>query len=274
MSAFASLITLGFRNPIGQERDQVIQSHYVRAKDFMGTIPSGNSGEEIPGPEQQVTAGANEKITRFICLSPEEIVQSYNTSTDPAALKAVPCFSPVSVFATGDSVSSLVLLASDGSIVICVEELNKSYLTSDYEDPVEHNMAQRPKATTKQASAHHIPRPPNAFILYRNHKTGEIKAKYPHLGNNDISKVIGRLWHQEDEALKQSYRQMAKLQTEELLRKFPDYHYQPRRSSEIIPRPGAQKKDRVRKAKAITRRKSILQFNSLIVWPHANSYKV
>lgn len=35
-----------------------------------------------------------------------------------------------------------------------------------------------------------VPRPPNAFILYRQHHHPEIKAAYPDFHNNDICKFI------------------------------------------------------------------------------------
>lgn len=103
---------------------------------------------------------------------------------------------------------------------------------------------EKPAAHGKTAK---IPRPPNAFILYRQHHQPEIKATYPDFCNNDICTsthpqqtnrltppaiLLGKQWRDETDAVKAHY----KAQAEELKRKHardhPDYQYSPRRPSE------------------------------------------
>ncbi|KAF5862660.1 hypothetical protein ETB97_011298 [Aspergillus alliaceus] len=83
----------------------------------------------------------------------------------------------------------------------------------------------RPALSAKSVK---VPRPPNAFILYRQHHHPRIKEAYPDFTNNEIWKQ----WKAESEEAKVQFRSMA----EELKRKHaedhPDYHYTPRKPSE------------------------------------------
>ncbi|KAF2150469.1 hypothetical protein K461DRAFT_295749 [Myriangium duriaei CBS 260.36] len=86
------------------------------------------------------------------------------------------------------------------------------------------------------------PRPPNSFILYRQHHHSDVVAANPNMHNNQISQIIGRMWQGESHAVKAEWKRAAdrmKLQHE---KDYPDYHYQPRKSSE--------KKRRMSKRKA------------------------
>ncbi|KAH7321199.1 hypothetical protein B0I35DRAFT_209202 [Stachybotrys elegans] len=76
-----------------------------------------------------------------------------------------------------------------------------------------------------------IPRPRNAFILYRQHHHAQVSAEYPDLSNPDISKVIGQSWRKEDAEVREKWKALA---AEEKLRhqlQYPEYRYQPRRNS-------------------------------------------
>ncbi|KAF2005317.1 hypothetical protein P154DRAFT_357684 [Amniculicola lignicola CBS 123094] len=74
-----------------------------------------------------------------------------------------------------------------------------------------------------------IPRPRNAFILYRQHHQHAIVARNPGLANPEISKIIGEQWKAEPDDQKKIWQDLAQ---EEKLRhheQYPDYRYQPRR---------------------------------------------
>ncbi|CAK7222270.1 hypothetical protein SCUCBS95973_004786 [Sporothrix curviconia] len=78
-----------------------------------------------------------------------------------------------------------------------------------------------------------VPRPPNAYILYRKDHHKAVKQSNPKLSNNDISIILGRQWNEEADDIRIHYHKMAvdiKRQVEAL---HPTYKYNPRKSSEI-----------------------------------------
>ncbi|GAA5955847.1 hypothetical protein JCM8115_004341 [Rhodotorula mucilaginosa] len=71
------------------------------------------------------------------------------------------------------------------------------------------------------------PRPPNAWICYRAARSQELRAQpeYARVAQSEISKIIARLWRDEDPAVRRSY----ELEAQELKRvhreQYPDYTY-------------------------------------------------
>lgn len=80
-----------------------------------------------------------------------------------------------------------------------------------------------------------IPRPRNAFILYRQHHQQAIIARKPGLNNPDISKIIGEQWKAESEEQKKVWQDLAQEEKARHHEQYPDYRYQPRR----INKPGS-----------------------------------
>lgn len=78
-----------------------------------------------------------------------------------------------------------------------------------------------------------IPRPPNAFILYRRDKHVQLKAKYPDMHNNEISVMVGTMWKSEATDVRLKYQKMSKNLKAEIMAAHPDYQYKPRRSHQI-----------------------------------------
>ncbi|CAO2651064.1 Nn.00g093610.m01.CDS01 [Neocucurbitaria sp. VM-36] len=74
-----------------------------------------------------------------------------------------------------------------------------------------------------------IPRPRNAFILYRQHHQQAIIARNPGLNNPDISKIIGEQWKAESEETKKIWQDLAQEEKARHHEQYPDYRYQPRR---------------------------------------------
>ncbi|KAF4237256.1 hypothetical protein CNMCM8980_007132 [Aspergillus fumigatiaffinis] len=77
-----------------------------------------------------------------------------------------------------------------------------------------------------------VPRPPNAFILYRQHHHPKVKEAYPDFSNNDISIMLGKQWKDEDEEIKAQFRNLAEELKKKHAEDHPDYHYTPRKPSE------------------------------------------
>src|SRR3989440_2920831 len=85
-------------------------------------------------------------------------------------------------------------------------------------------------STTKTATK--IPRPPNAFIIYRRAHHDLVKAANPGIHNNDISIIIGHLWKAESPELRREYQKAADDLKERHRKEYPDYQYRPRKPSE------------------------------------------
>ncbi|KAK3360796.1 mating-type protein Mat a-1, partial [Lasiosphaeria ovina] len=78
-----------------------------------------------------------------------------------------------------------------------------------------------------------IPRPPNAFILYRKDRHKELKNANPALKNNEISTIVGAMWRRETEEIRTEYFLKAQECKNQLLKYYPQYKYTPRRSADI-----------------------------------------
>ncbi|KAL6238105.1 hypothetical protein BDW75DRAFT_248004 [Aspergillus navahoensis] len=77
-----------------------------------------------------------------------------------------------------------------------------------------------------------IPRPPNAFILYRQHHYPKVKEARPDLSNNEISVIIGKKWRAEPEEAKLHFKNLAEEFKKKHAEEHPDYQYTPRKPSE------------------------------------------
>lgn len=93
-----------------------------------------------------------------------------------------------------------------------------------------------------------IPRPPNPFILYRQHNHPKVKAEHPDYHNNDICEyllsiesareltilaiILGSQWKNESEEVKAHYKALAEELKKKHAEDHPDYQYAPRKPSE------------------------------------------
>ncbi|OHF00312.1 HMG box protein [Colletotrichum orchidophilum] len=84
-----------------------------------------------------------------------------------------------------------------------------------------------------------VPRPRNAFILYRQHHQAQVIADHPGLSNPEISKIIGEQWRKQDPEVKDSWKQLAEEEKLRHQRQYPDYRYRPRRGGRPGSRPGS-----------------------------------
>ncbi|OBT46559.1 hypothetical protein VE00_01805 [Pseudogymnoascus sp. WSF 3629] len=78
-----------------------------------------------------------------------------------------------------------------------------------------------------------IPRPRNAFILYRQHYQGQVIAQNPGLANPEISKIIGAQWREQSIETKNEWKRLAEEEKHRHQRQYPDYRYQPRRPGKL-----------------------------------------
>ncbi|KAK3392351.1 hypothetical protein B0T20DRAFT_487970 [Sordaria brevicollis] len=83
-----------------------------------------------------------------------------------------------------------------------------------------------------------VPRPRNAFILYRQHHQARVVAENPGLANPEISKIIGEKWRAESDQHKEEWKQLAEEEKLHHQRKYPEYKYQPRRGNKNSAVPG------------------------------------
>ncbi|KAI0427979.1 hypothetical protein F5Y09DRAFT_332936 [Xylaria sp. FL1042] len=74
-----------------------------------------------------------------------------------------------------------------------------------------------------------VPRPRNAFILYRQYFQFDCASENPELPNPEISKLIGKRWHEEPPEVKNAWKQLAEEEKVHHQELYPNYRYQPRR---------------------------------------------
>ncbi|KAF3177277.1 hypothetical protein EYR41_008037 [Orbilia oligospora] len=76
-----------------------------------------------------------------------------------------------------------------------------------------------------------IPRPRNAFILFRQHHHSAVMAQNPGKPNPAISKIIGDMWKNATEDTRKEWQNHADEEKRQHMARYPDYRYQPRRSN-------------------------------------------
>lgn len=77
-----------------------------------------------------------------------------------------------------------------------------------------------------------IPRPPNAFIIYRRDMHSKIKMTNPEMKMCQISKEIGTLWKNETDAIKNKYKHLAIIAQNTHSKLYPYYKYHPKRKNQ------------------------------------------
>lgn len=80
----------------------------------------------------------------------------------------------------------------------------------------------------KKKPENHIPRPPNAFILFRSHfiKSQHVSSDVE-TNHSTLSKIIGLTWQNLPPEERQTWHARAKIALEEHKRKFPQYTFRP-----------------------------------------------
>ncbi|KAK4555694.1 slightly ste11-like protein [Recurvomyces mirabilis] len=75
-----------------------------------------------------------------------------------------------------------------------------------------------------------IPRPRNAFILYRQHHQAQVVSQNPGLSNPEISKIIGEQWQNQPTDIKNKWKALAEEEKLRHQQQYPQYRYQPKRN--------------------------------------------
>jgi hypothetical protein len=106
--------------------------------------------------------------------------------------------------------------------------------------------------TTSSRRRSDILRPPNPFILYRQEHHSKVLAEHEGISNTEISKIIGKMWKNESEEVKNKYKEKAQEMKRRHKLMYPDYRFAPRKQEEIrrrkkrkniTPPENAEKKD-------------------------------
>ena len=126
-----------------------------------------------------------------------------------------------------------------------------------------------------------VPRPPNAFILYRQHHHPLIASENPGMHNTQICKssicllyinqanvpiaiVLGNQWRNEDQATKMHWKEMAEDIKQKHFVDHPEYSYQPRK-------PTDRKRRMTRKKAAVLSSMSTTLFTPTSIAPITNT---
>ena len=91
-------------------------------------------------------------------------------------------------------------------------------------------------AEARQGEASHrgkIPRPLNAFMLYRKQHSSRVKETVSDTNETQISVAAGSRWRTEPEAVKQLYRELATRERINHALAFPGYRFAPRQISSV-----------------------------------------
>lgn len=125
--------------------------------------------------------------------------------------------------------------------------------------PTDEKPAARKAPHSKKKPENHIPRPPNAFILFR---SSFIKSQHVstsvETNHSTLSKIIGITWKNMSESERQVWHAKAKVEQEEHRRKFPKYAFRPQQTKG---KGGTGEKRKVREVepKDLTRCKKIAE---------------
>ncbi|EAS35052.3 HMG domain-containing protein [Coccidioides immitis RS] len=119
--------------------------------------------------------------------------------------------------------------ALDGAIESTVAQILPMMATGSHSPQ---NLGEKLNKQNVSVKAAKVPRPPNAFILYRQHHHPLIKAAHPEYHNNDISILLGKKWKLENAETKAHFKALADKIKRKHAEDHPDYQYAPRKPSE------------------------------------------
>lgn len=96
------------------------------------------------------------------------------------------------------------------------------------------NLIKTNQAKTNRTSTKHIKRPMNAFMVWAQVARKDLSLKNPTLHNAQLSKTLGKMWHQLTDEQKVPFSlEASRLKNEHKLM-YPDYRYQPRRRTKLV----------------------------------------
>ncbi|GAA5898456.1 hypothetical protein JCM6882_007780 [Rhodosporidiobolus microsporus] len=103
------------------------------------------------------------------------------------------------------------------------------------DDPVEEDspaQSRRSKHMAKRIAEGYIPRPANAWMLYRSARVKEFAERERQGGSrvpmqSDLSKIIGEMWRAEPLDIRETYARLALAEREEHAKRYPHYVFKP-----------------------------------------------
>ncbi|KWU43670.1 hypothetical protein RHOSPDRAFT_26209 [Rhodotorula sp. JG-1b] len=103
----------------------------------------------------------------------------------------------------------------------------------------------------RKMSADHIPRPRNAFILFRSHAitSGLIPRSIGVKDHKNISQIVGGVWRGLSEVERQQWEELAEEEKRRHLAKYPNYAYRPKQTDKPRAAPGYGKKAKAKAAR-------------------------
>ncbi|KAI0358928.1 hypothetical protein OH77DRAFT_1118884 [Trametes cingulata] len=174
--------------------------------------PGASFDSDIKGWNDNSLAGALGEHSSSRAAAPHE----WHNSSDPFSGPSSPSSSlPSSPFSL-DSPS-----ASSSSSVVS--------------SPSRRAATSRPKKTTSRRAAKsldHIPRPRNAFMIFRSVKCADLKQSRVEHDHRIISKILGKAWAALDPAQKDYYNGLAAEEKRQHALKYPDYRFSPQQRTE------------------------------------------
>lgn len=87
---------------------------------------------------------------------------------------------------------------------------------------------------TAMNTSNHIKRPMNAFMVWSQMARKDLSLKHPNLHNAELSKTLGRMWHQMSEQQKVPFSMEASRLKNEHKLKYPNYRYKPKRRAKLV----------------------------------------
>ncbi|GBC04466.1 hypothetical protein RclHR1_00570022 [Rhizophagus clarus] len=120
------------------------------------------------------------------------------------------------------------------------EEFIKSFgypFTIDKEELLNNSDETREAKRSRRKGTERTPRPPNAFMIYRRNKAAEIKYLLEGEKSAVISKIIGNMWKEERDEVKELFKTMARVAEKRHAKKHPNYSYKPQQNKEKRTRP-------------------------------------
>ncbi|GAA5979958.1 hypothetical protein JCM10908_001478 [Rhodotorula pacifica] len=117
--------------------------------------------------------------------------------------------------------------------------------------PVAPPDGKKKKRHGRKMSADHIPRPRNAFILFRSHAitSGLIPRSIGVKDHKNISQIVGGVWRGLSEVERQQWEDLAEEEKRRHLAKYPGYAYKPKQKDTPRAAPGQGKKARAKAAR-------------------------
>jgi hypothetical protein len=222
--------------PMTQFSDPLFSEHQQPAPlPAAGRTPTRSQRRRAPSPIQTVRAAARP--------APYPTVAVSRSSRDDAAAD--------DDHATGD----IAVVGAPPSLLTPIRAALAKYpeipLPAVPPSPLPPPPGKKKKRHGRKMSADHIPRPRNAFILFRSHAitSGLIPRSIGVKDHKNISQIVGGVWRGLSEVERQQWEELAEEEKRRHLAKYPNYAYRPKQTDKPRAAPGYGKKARAKAAR-------------------------